>query len=789
MATIIAKNVGGGEIEVGDLGIILGLGEQITLTDTFETTEIISSADLRAHVEVGDIVINDGSQDLSSTEGIQHLYFETEHEDQDTSSIATVPQRIIQVRRTTDFTLSATYQTLDFDTVDFQNDATVLGWNISDAPNVHILENGTYCINYSVKAQPESATIDVFARLLRNGTLIEGSESYSKIYTQEIQQVSRRVYLDCFAGDVITLQMRAEAACVAVADMLLTVVKEEGVKGTDGKDGRDGSVGGAVWLFGSGAPATEIGSGGYSYLDVDGGNVYDYKEVTPYTFEITRDDLSDGDSTLADAFRLVDANNVANEIIIDDSDPECELIGAWTHSSEPQPYGAGAFYTAEIGAKAVFTVSVNQTGIYNVYAWWDKDNKRDSNALYTLNHRNGQTPIRVVQNRDWGQFNLLGTFEFEVLTSYWELVGNIKGPKGDQGDRGLQGDIGLQGVQGPTGPQGIQGETGLTGDAGIPGPTGPQGIQGPEGPIGPHGESFQVDEYGDLDEAKIAEIETTSGASPEDAYLFVVTQDSRTDQSIPSGLSGDMYRHVLMYDGTDWNDFGPFTGIKGDKGDAGNTGAQGPQGSQGPQGDKGDTGDQGPMGPEGVQGPIGPIGEKGDTGDTGEIGPEGPEGPQGIQGPAGVQGPAGQDAVIAFAQLYDSNGGYNINSTTPVAILLAGMDFLDATYFAYPGTTALEFLVNAVYRVTYQVNWYGDNSRKIIRTRIRTNGTTYNDRSVSHNYSRGSGNRECSNGAVFLWQFNAGDFIEIVCDRQGDSGTVMPFQYQSWLLAELVRVL
>lgn len=44
------------------------------------------------------------------------------------------------------------------------------------------------------------------------------------------------------------------------------------------------------------------------------------------------------------------------------------------------------------------------------------------------------------------------------------LLGNIKGPKGDQGSQGPQG------VQGVRGPQGIQG------------PQGPQGVQGPQGP-------------------------------------------------------------------------------------------------------------------------------------------------------------------------------------------------------------------------------------------------------------------------------------------------------------------
>ncbi len=93
----------------------------------------------------------------------------------------------------------------------------------------------------------------------------------------------------------------------------------------------------------------------------------------------------------------------------------------------------------------------------------------------------------------------------------WKNVGQIKGPKGDQGERGLQGPQGNQGergpkgeqgppgIQGPRGEQGLQGETGLQGEQGIQGPVGPQGIQGIKGdtgPQGPRGERGPIGEPG-----------------------------------------------------------------------------------------------------------------------------------------------------------------------------------------------------------------------------------------------------------------------------------------------------
>lgn len=60
--------------------------------------------------------------------------------------------------------------------------------------------------------------------------------------------------------------------------------------------------------------------------------------------------------------------------------------------------------------------------------------------------------------------------------SAWENVGNIQGPKGDQGIQGPEGPQGIQGIQGPEGPQGAAGTNGARGTlwytgSGAPGTT------------------------------------------------------------------------------------------------------------------------------------------------------------------------------------------------------------------------------------------------------------------------------------------------------------------------------
>lgn len=109
-------------------------------------------------------------------------------------------------------------------------------------------------------------------------------------------------------------------------------------------------------------------------------------------------------------------------------------------------------------------------------------------------------------------------------------IGNIKGPKGDQGIQGIQGEQGPQGIQGPQGEkgeqgiqgpqgeQGVKGETGATGPQGPQGEPGPQGEQGPQGPQGnpgaqgPQGPKGDPGEDGEGFDADISTVEFTESA-------------------------------------------------------------------------------------------------------------------------------------------------------------------------------------------------------------------------------------------------------------------------------------
>lgn len=81
MATIIAKNTTKEDIIIEDLGITIFSSGAINLTNIFNLIEIIISKDLEAEVSIGNIIINDGLQDLDIEISLDHISIHTKHED------------------------------------------------------------------------------------------------------------------------------------------------------------------------------------------------------------------------------------------------------------------------------------------------------------------------------------------------------------------------------------------------------------------------------------------------------------------------------------------------------------------------------------------------------------------------------------------------------------------------------------------------------------------------------------------------------------------------------------
>lgn len=106
-----------------------------------------------------------------------------------------------------------------------------------------------------------------------------------------------------------------------------------------------------------------------------------------------------------------------NDYIFDDTDPEFSTTGSWVQYTDPagEHYDGSHYYLeTPAGGSSVasfdFTVPV---GRYNVYAWWWDDTYRPTDVPFEINHSGGQDVVSVNQRNNGGQWNLLGTYNFD----------------------------------------------------------------------------------------------------------------------------------------------------------------------------------------------------------------------------------------------------------------------------------------------------------------------------------------------------------------------------------------
>jgi len=88
MLTVVLKNNFSSVVGVEDLGFSIpasGVIEVVGINGTFDYVEIAESRDVHSHVQSGILTVNDGSEDLTIVNGIQHISLESEYTGTDVS--------------------------------------------------------------------------------------------------------------------------------------------------------------------------------------------------------------------------------------------------------------------------------------------------------------------------------------------------------------------------------------------------------------------------------------------------------------------------------------------------------------------------------------------------------------------------------------------------------------------------------------------------------------------------------------------------------------------------------
>ncbi len=111
------------------------------------------------------------------------------------------------------------------------------------------------------------------------------------------------------------------------------------------------------------------------------------------------------------------------EIIMDN--PEATFVGNWpSNSTNADRYGDDLRYNAAgVGSDtATWKPDIPKAGNYAVYAWWHAYSNRATDAPYTIHHKGGFETVRVNQEINGGQWNWLGTWNFDEGTSGYVVL-------------------------------------------------------------------------------------------------------------------------------------------------------------------------------------------------------------------------------------------------------------------------------------------------------------------------------------------------------------------------------
>ena len=115
-------------------------------------------------------------------------------------------------------------------------------------------------------------------------------------------------------------------------------------------------------------------------------------------------------------------------IVIDNGRPGTSFTGQWSPSSGSKPYGGRSLYAAGSGQDTyLWRPTIPRARPYDVYVWWTVTQNRSTNVQYRIVSAQGTTVTTRDQRTGGGQWQYLGTFQFNAGTGGYVQVSDNNG--------------------------------------------------------------------------------------------------------------------------------------------------------------------------------------------------------------------------------------------------------------------------------------------------------------------------------------------------------------------------
>lgn len=213
----------------------------------------ITDLDKYTQAEVDALIASaSGTTDHSDLDNLDYAssghtgFAQEDHTHASVSGVVGGPLPCLQVRRTTDYAFTSSWVDITFDTTDVENNADVIEHNDAVKDRMQIKEDGYYGITYSMPIECLD-NAEYRARIVINDTTeVSGSLMWIKD-SNDIQFLGNDFATNLSANDYISLQLGfingTPGQANMKADLVMKIVKLQGVKGDSGADGAAGAPG------------------------------------------------------------------------------------------------------------------------------------------------------------------------------------------------------------------------------------------------------------------------------------------------------------------------------------------------------------------------------------------------------------------------------------------------------------------------------------------------------------------------------------------------------------------
>jgi len=238
---ITVRSLVGYNVEITDLGVTVPLLGTYVLTDRTTVEEIARSVDLIAGINANQLVLEDeNNQTLSLQQSVDLLAVTRSN---NAGIMEDLPS--LTVIRTTDFSCSASFSNVTFDTIETQNEPNVVYRHATQQDLAIIQEGGLYMVSYSSVCDLNGNDIDLEVRLIRNSTSVVPGSLKRITPDNNAMEVSWIGTLTLSTGDTIALQARGLSGTLGrvIAPATLSITRMRGTRGAAGLTGVSGNNG------------------------------------------------------------------------------------------------------------------------------------------------------------------------------------------------------------------------------------------------------------------------------------------------------------------------------------------------------------------------------------------------------------------------------------------------------------------------------------------------------------------------------------------------------------------